>query len=115
MYDGLTLAEFLYTVCNAYPNVETVIAKLTDYSTPEYKAFHAKTVSEHVTLIWIQQRGQTYQVSRVSNIRNTTGFERYVSHHWDTDDLKELDINIAYRVYKDEWYNWVTIPINNAA
>ena len=73
MYEGQDFATFMYTVCNAYPNVETVIEKLTDYVSEEYKAFHAKTVSEHITLIWIQQRGKTYQVSRVSNIRNTTG------------------------------------------
>ena len=113
MYEGQDFATFMYTVCNAYPNVETVIEKLIDYVSEEYKAFHAKTVSEHITLIWIQQRGKTYQVSRVSNIRDTTGFERYVAAHWDTDDLKEYNINIAYRVYKDEWYDWQTIKIAN--
>lgn len=115
MYEGLTLADFLTKVCNAYPNVETVINKLTDYVSPEYKAFHAKTVSEHVTVIWFQQRGKTYQVSRVSNIRDTTGYERYVYAIWDIDALKDYDINIGYRIYKDRWYEWQTIKIANAA
>ena len=112
-YTSLTLAQFLYTVCKAYPDLNTVLALITDGQSPEYLAFHAKTTSEHVTAIQFQQRGHTYLLNRISNLRDTTGAERYTYTLWDEDSLKAEDINIAYRIYKDSYYPWVTVPIAN--
>lgn len=112
-YAGLKLTDLLYTVCKAYPDINTVLSLLSDGLSPEYYAFHARTTLEHVTAIQFQQRGQTYLLNRVSNLRDSTGYERYTYTLWDTDDLKEMDINIAYRIYKDEYYPWVTVPIAN--
>ena len=112
-YAGLNLTDFLYQAGNAYPDVTTLISLITDGQSAEYLAFHSRTTVEHVTAIQFQQRGKTYLVNRISNLRDTTGAERYTSTLWGNDALAEEDINIAYRVYKDEYYPWVTIPIAN--
>ena len=113
-YAGLNLTDFLYQACKAYPNITTVLTLLTDGKSAEYLAFHSRTTLEHVTAIQFQQRGKTYLVNRISNLRDTTGSEHYVYTLWDENALAEEDINIAYRIYKDEYYPWVTVPITNA-
>ena len=47
------------------------------------------------------------QVKVLSLAKNSYGLVENAS------TLAEEDINIAYRIYKDEYYPWVTIPIVN--
>ena len=111
-YSALTLHEFLAEVLKAY-DVETSLALLTDSMSSEYQAFHEKTVAAHTGLIAVNTLGVTYHITRVSNIRNTTGYERYTWEVFDNQTLDTLDQgNIAYRLFVEKWHDWVTIPLD---
>lgn len=110
-YDGYNLAQVLEEVLLAYPGVVTALDLLTDGMSPEYVAFHRESLKAHTGLIHFKHRGVVYQLSRVSNIRNTSGHERYTYAVWNDEHMQEDDPNIAYSIYIDEFLPWVTIRL----
>lgn len=110
-YNGYNLAQLLESVLKAYPGVVPALDLLTDGLSPEYAAFHRESVKAHTGLIHFKHRGVVYQLTRVSNIRNTNGYERYTYAIWDDEHQQTDDPNIAYSIYIDEFLPWVTIPL----
>lgn len=110
-YNGYNLAQLLESVLKAYPGVVPALDLLTDGLSPEYVAFHRESIKAHTGLIHFKHRGVVYQLTRVSNIRNTNGYERYTYAIWDDEHQQADDPNIAYSIYIDEFLPWVTIPL----
>lgn len=110
-YNGYNLAQLLESVLKAYPGVVPALDLLTDGLSPEYVAFHRESVKAHTGLIHFKHRGVVYQLTRVSNIRNTNGYERYTYAIWNDEHQQADDPNIAYSIYIDEFLPWVTIPL----
>lgn len=63
----------------------------------------------------VQQRGETFYLTRVSNVRLTAQYEQYTYCLWSRDKTAELDNNpaIAYRLFCDKWYEWLPVPLQN--
>ena len=110
-YESLTLAQFLAQVLKAYPTVKTSLLLITDGLSAEYAAFHQKAIAAHTGLIRVKQAGVTYQIARVSNIRGSTGYTRYILDKVKVEPLEANDPNVTYCIYIDEWLDWVTIPL----
>lgn len=110
-YDGYNLAQLLEEVLKAYPGVVPALDLLTDGLSVEYAAFHRESVRAHTGLIHFKHRGVVYQLTRVSNIRNTNGYERYTYAIWNDEHQQADDPNIAYSIYIDEFLPWVTIRL----
>lgn len=104
-----TLDEFLNFVLKAYPDVETIVDKIVDGQSNEYKGFHHFSVLDHVTTIHVRQHGKIWQINRSSNIRNTAGYERYVKALWDVEELQYDERIVTYKCFIDEWLPWQTI------
>lgn len=109
---GTSLKEFLIEVLAPYPDVLEAIKRITDGQSPEYRAFHLKSTTEHVGLIQIRQRGITYQVNRKSNIRGTAAYERYIYTVYEDNPLWTDDVNVACRYFRAQWDPWFTIRLN---
>lgn len=106
-----TVDELLVSVLLAYPTAENVLNSIIDGSSDEYKAFHILSLKSHVTMIHVRQFGVTYQLSRVSNIRGSTGYERYVKSVWTKDPLQEDERIVTYKTFINKWLPWVTVKL----
>ena len=115
VYTDQTLEEFLFRVLRAYPSVEEAIKEIAKSGSPEHTAFHRLSVAEHWAGMQVQQRGSTFYLTRLSNIRNTAQYEQYTYTLWSKDKTAELDTNpaIAYRLFCDTWYEWKPVPLSN--
>jgi len=106
-----TLDEFLKIMLKAYPDVTVAIANMTDGSSDPYKGFHHFTTTSKITTVNIRQYGIVYQVNRSSNIRDTSGYERYVTAVVDDIEMQHDETVVTYRLFDDMWHPWVTIPL----
>lgn len=110
-YRDLSLHDFLELILRAYPEVESVAKELADMSSEKAQAFHHYMVKEHYSGIKLLQRGLTYYITRVSNIRNTAGYEQYTSMLWNKADTANSQDNpaISYCLFRSRWKEWTPI------
>lgn len=108
------LEAFLHANVPAYPTIPTFLDAITNNSTAAYAAFHAAAVAGHVGTIHFKHRGNIYQLTRVSTLRNTPGFERYKWGLWETLDAEteRNDPNVAFKFMVDGFLPWETIRLD---
>lgn len=112
-YKDLTLEEFLKVVFRAFPGVPDVVALFGSPGSEEQRALGAYMEKEHWMGLQVQQRGETYYVTRSSGIRGTAGYDLFITNLWNKDASPGLQDNpaIAYRLFCDRWYEWVPVPL----
>lgn len=110
-YENMTIEDFLRSRLKSYGDVETALRLFCDGVSPEYQAFHQKTLDKHTALVEVRYNGKTWQLTRVSNIRGTTGYLRYTLQLVKEDKLGTEEPNIAFRFFRDGWDAWITLPL----
>src|SRR5574344_591488 len=86
-YENMTIEDFLKDRLKSYGNVVDTLHLFCDGVSPEYQAFHQKTLAKHTALIEVKYAGKTWQITRASNIRDTSGYLRYTIHLVKVDKL----------------------------
>ncbi len=111
VYEPMDLDEFLHYSLNAHEDVEDLLKKIVNGSSPEWVAFHHKSIAAHTGLVHIRQRDKVWQLHRRSSIRGTAAYEQYVYQIYDVTE-GEVDFqNIAYRKFFRKWDDWITVRI----
>lgn len=110
-YENLTLEDFLKVRLKSYGDIEGTLRLFVDGVSPEYQAFHQKTLAKHTALVEFKYKGKHYHLMRASNIRNTTGYLRYTMQHVKTATEEANEPNIAFRIFREGWETWNTIPL----
>ena len=108
------LEDFLKQVVPAYPALPALLDELTDGTSALYREFHRHATAGHIGTIHFKHSGITYQLVRLSSIRNTPGFERYKWGVWQELDnqTERNDPNVAYRLMVNSFLPWVTIRLD---
>lgn len=110
-YENMTLEDFLKTRLKSYGDVEGILRLFVDGVSPEYQAFHQKSIEKHTALVEFKYLGKSWQITRASNIRGTTGYLRYTLQHVKTDPEGKAEPNIAFRFFRDGWEGWITVAL----
>ena len=110
-YVGLDFDAFMVNVLNAHEDVEALLKKICDGTSKEWLAFHTKSLEEHTGTIQIRQRDKTWQLNRVTSIRDTAGYDNYIYILYDS-TIEEIDYqNLSYRKFFRTWDEWKTVRI----
>lgn len=107
-----TLENFMRQLLLTYEGIPACLSKIVDTTTPEYAAFHRISLSEHIGFIEIRLRKETYWLTRVSNLRNTAGYDLYRYVLASRVRGEEDDPNIAFRFFRERWLDWHTVNMN---
>lgn len=110
-----TLESFMRDVLLSYPGIPACLDALIDNSKVEYAVFHPLALKEHIGQIEFRLRKETYWLQRVSNIRNTAGYDQYRYQLVRRDLGEPDDPNIAFRFFREKWLPWHTVNMNTGA
>ena len=110
-YENMTIEDFLKDRLKSYGNVADTLHLFCDGVSPEYQAFHQKTLAKHTALVEVKYAGKTWQITRASNIRDTSGYLRYTIHLVREDKLGTAEPSVAFRFFRNGWEAWHTVPL----
>ena len=111
----LTLESFMRETLLTYKGIPACLDALINNDKVEYAVFHPLALKEHIGQIELRLRKETYWLQRVSNIRNTAGYDQY-RYQLVRRDLGEADDpNITFRFFREKWLPWHTVNLNAGA
>ncbi|MGL5648938.1 MAG: hypothetical protein ACRDDY_13905 [Clostridium sp.] len=107
------LENFLRQTLLTYKGIEACLDKLVDGTSDEHLAFHKLSTEAHVGFFEFTIKKNTYWLRRVSNIRNTAGYDSYQYQLTNINPQgEEDDVNIRFRMFTDVWTEEYTVNMN---
>ncbi len=110
-----TLESFMRDLLLTYKGIPACLDAIIDDSKVEHAIYHQLSLKEHIGQIELRLRKETYWLQRVSNIRNTAGYDQYRYQLVRRDLGEEDDPNIAFRFFREKWLPWHTVNMNTGS